>query len=97
MDIVEAHDLFSFIISVARALVITRGPCSDYISWVESAQKTAGSSTIVCDRKSEQDYLRIIASFELGTTRAIAKVATFFRLAADGLARTYQIEVPCLL
>ena len=60
----------------ARVLVETRGSFSDCKSWVESAE-TAGSSTIVCDRKSAQKRVQALASFELGVTRAIASAAQF--------------------
>ena len=63
-------------IFVARVLVETRGAFSNYKSWVESAQ-TAGSSTIVCDRKRAQKKVQVLASFEPGVTCAIAKAATF--------------------
>ena len=63
----------------ARVLVETRGAFSNYKSWVESAQ-TVGSSTIVCDRKSAQKKVQVLASFELGVTRVSAKAAAFFQI-----------------
>ena len=46
--------------------------------------------------KKAQKQVHVLASFELGVTRAIAKAAALFRLAADGLSRTCQTEMTCL-
>ncbi len=71
----ESPSAYSAIV-LARVLVETRGSFSDCKSWVESAE-TAGSSTIVCDRKSAQKRVQALASFELGVTRTIASAACF--------------------
>ena len=55
------------------------------------------SKLMVCDRKSVQRRVQVLASFELGVTRTLVKAAAAFRLTAVGIGRTCYIEMTCLV
>ena len=76
-----------------RVLLETRGQFHDFEAWAGAIRAAAGGASVGMGRRACKSLLGSMGEHERLVTHRLLSAGTGFRLQADSLGRTWQVEI----